>query len=1359
MSKYLEDIQGRIDSNPINETNTKYPYIKSHDASESEFDYQYMYNHDEPVSDIDTEYYDSYRSKIEELRTKTESMNEALESCLVPVEIKGMAFQPYEFKEEKTGDEEKPVYKKIKSPNYFFQDHSCLIGQGRSLSTKYQSKEFVFRTNKIKFVDDRKRRLIYDRTIHVMSLKEDEDNRVSFKDVIKRTFFTFWNSDYYSLVRSIYGNRIEINSILQYIIDTSNRYNDKLLVIDTNGSTKIVESIDDFNYPLQSGQDIDTGIPSSLYNLYNIGWIHPSMIFLNDLAIEWTKVIISVDNIDTFVIISNLKKTLSSYIDDDKSITMKYIHIPFKVAYIISTEDTENTPLSQYYNKQTGEFDMPIFIINKEYGCIIKGTDSYKKKQINYNCDRIICTDPNIKFAEFYLSSDTTQDFQKYLPDIGIQFTQSFRDFCDNDYRCKLKQFNFLGFEVNKELNEKYNRNYLLTLKNDDFDVTWHPFNIMDIRFKNLYNQRRLFKVFYNTKVLYDQDNILRIKNHKYLADEYEKYRQDVTANIETYMKEIYLLAKKDIGVYVSEDSKLSGYKYRYVTPYECFILYNALQNSIGNKKNVTFNDFISLSIISESKIGYLNGGFMIFDDEHDYFGDIVKEDTLYNEGSTSLKPEILDFWNDIANKVESAKYDLMVSDLLVPIDNVLYRVSSSDYRGKIAPHYLWMKGNKNSFLSLVQENKDIEYDYLKLRFELAYLNNMEEGSTPVDEFIFYFDDNNGNPIERNVYPVMTTSDCNNRYTANVLNALACNIFKRDPNMVLESIKQMNYSACYIIPRELGKLKREDCITTIDSEPSSFSYDYRKDPRYFYNYGLYVDGDTTKPKMLQSEWSLRRSLPEMFYFSLDKDEYTINSMHLLDEVFDFTYGFDKSYEENLKNGTGYIIGYDADKLEASIKRSIVSITRNGKQLKEYKATHVATKDYTVDNLKTITFVTNDNYSIVFDNIQIYANIKSSGSVDLYYINESGVLCKNFINVNMKHKSQQNYTVIKDHGTITDVDKDFSVSVIESAVKFDYDNGIAEFYDENGNLVIKIQVDKAFDNRKLEMSRWNIGQQYNYVMIFKNNELYDRYQSIEYTDISFIVDFPNSIKDTDMFEFVFFLNANNTIISHKYSTNEELKLTVPSSYCSISSGRIRTDKNGDPMDKGLYYPDTEEVTFNCAIACNTSIIDAENVQLLVNVMPKKDDDEWSALDNTNTTFELEYTIHSYCNKTSEETVSGDKKRKFLYLLDKDTKINGLHRVTKQGGGEYFLIFDGKVPKNPNKSDDEESVIPPDTRPNMGIGTLAFGTNNITSITFNGTMQQWNNVARSNPWMNSRNNVKVVKCADGNVEITDQESLYD
>ena len=99
MSIYLEDAQGKIVSNPINETNTKYPYTPKNeddikDANEHPIDYQYMYNHNEPVSDIDTDAYDSYRNKVEELRTRTESYYEALESCLVPAEIQGMAFQP-----------------------------------------------------------------------------------------------------------------------------------------------------------------------------------------------------------------------------------------------------------------------------------------------------------------------------------------------------------------------------------------------------------------------------------------------------------------------------------------------------------------------------------------------------------------------------------------------------------------------------------------------------------------------------------------------------------------------------------------------------------------------------------------------------------------------------------------------------------------------------------------------------------------------------------------------------------------------------------------------------------------------------------------------------------------------------------------------------------------------------------------------------------------------------------------------------------------------------------------------------------------------------------------------------------------
>lgn len=196
MSKYLEDIQGKIVSNPINETNTKYPYIDPvngvRHGDEYPIDSQYMYNHNEPVSDIDTAYYDDYRNKVEELRKRTESTYEALESCLVPVEIPGMSFQPYEFLNTETPDGE-VIEEKVKSFTYFFQDHLSPIG--------VDSKEFVFRTNKVKFIDDRHRRLIYDRTIHIMSLKEDEDNKVSFKDVILRNFFEYYNNKYFSLVK------------------------------------------------------------------------------------------------------------------------------------------------------------------------------------------------------------------------------------------------------------------------------------------------------------------------------------------------------------------------------------------------------------------------------------------------------------------------------------------------------------------------------------------------------------------------------------------------------------------------------------------------------------------------------------------------------------------------------------------------------------------------------------------------------------------------------------------------------------------------------------------------------------------------------------------------------------------------------------------------------------------------------------------------------------------------------------------------------------------------------------------------------------------------------------------------------
>lgn len=1353
MSKYIEDVQGKIVSNPINETNTNYPFIQrdesgNNEPKESHIDYQYMYNHNEPVSDIDTAYYDDYRNKVEELRKRTESTYEALESCLVPVEIPGMSFQPYDIEESEDDDGNK-VEEKMKSFSYFFQDHLSPIS--------VDSKEFVFRTNKVKFIDDRHRRLIYDRTIHIMSLKEDEDKKVSFKDVIHRIFFEYWNNNYCSRVRNKDATILSYNNIVNNILDDiSKRKESYTVIIDDDGNTKRIESFDDFDYVLQSGQDIDTLIPSTVYNLHNIGWIHPSMIFLNGLVIDWTKIIISVDNIDTFIIVSNMYGESSKFIDDDKEIFLDYIHIPFKVIYVVGQTYVNYTitPESKYLNSDN-KFDNVIFVIDKTYACIRPFDKSqHSNMTVRYSyLDRVVCVDPNIKFAEFYVNNNDASD--KYLPDAGIQYTRSFKEFCDNDYRCKLKRFNFIGFEVGRYDDEfgQYHPNDLLTLKNDDFDVIWHPFNIMDIRFKRLYNNRRLFKVFYNTKVLYDQDNILRIKNHDRLADEYEQYRKDVTANIETYMNEIYILAKKDIGTYIATDGLMKGYKYHFVTPYECFMLYNAIL-SITNKEYVSFDDFRNINIVTgiyeNSILNYLNGGFIVFDNEHKYFSELVKETTLYK--NDVLNQDIRDFFKSLLDK------GCLLTDILMPIDNEkrtdsqnasnAFYAYQGDNRGKIIP----FSKLKDKHM-LIQEYDDLEYDYLKLRFELSYLNNMEEGATPVDEFIYYFDNDNLNQL--NKYPIV--SSYTNRYTANILNAIANNIFQYDPHYVLKEIIKMNYQADYIIPKNLGRMKREDCIVYIESNAQYVSTEYQKDPKYFYNYGFYEDDDVNKPKKLQSEWGLRRSLPEMFYWSLDEDEYTINSMHLLDEVFDFTYSFDKSYEENLKAGLNYIIGYDADKLEQSIKRSVVSITRTGKQLKDYISNHPAQKDYTLDGYKSIIFVKNNNYKIVFDNIRIIVNVSATGNVSVQYTDTEYNNLKPFSNAEMKHISQEHTTVIKNGMTFKDVDKNFTQAY--HRCEFDKETGILNYYDASGDLVIKLQADKVFDYQRLQMSRWNISKQDNYVMIFKNRELYSEYHSIEYDDISFSVDFnKGSTKDDDMFEFVFFLNANNTVMKKYCETEEDLKLKVPNAYYSKSNNPIRLDKNGNKMDKGLYTNITGDREFECAISCNTEILDAENVQLLVNTMPKSDTDEWDVDSIDNTTYELSHTMYSYRATTDN---SPDNKR-FIFGLEEDNKINGLHRVTKQGGGEYFLTFDGRVPKKDDSISGGDNVPVNPSTTETGIGLLAFGTINVNTVKFNGTIEEWNKVSKTNPWLNSRTNLNNrggIQCKDGTVTVEDNESQYD
>lgn len=1147
MSKYLDNIQGEINSNPINETNTVLP-IKSkvYNAVNAT---QFMGIESIPVSNIDTNYYDDYRDTVESLRKSTETHYDKLESCLVPYEVKGMAFQPINIVEHT--DDEETITTVEPSFNYFFDDQVRLIGKDNN--------EYVFRTNKIEFRESINRRFVHDKTIDIFCSQEDYQLGLSAKAIILKHVFGYFNVYGALGVRDTSNTLISINSVIDFIwAEINDKEKDVKYYINkgTIGNDLVKTKADLSNYKMVPGQVIHTNIPASIYNLYSIGWIRPSMIFLNGLAIEWTKAVVIADKADTFVSVVNLNSEITSKIDAAKTVEMSVLTFPFEVYYCISGQN-------RYADRARYKYPL-IFVIDKATGHTkfskISNLDhtNYDTDNAIVGFDRIYCLDSDIIYDEFELD---TVDNDVNMRKIGFNYCKSLKNFCEKDYRYKLKKANFIGFELDRYYDgsgaDTYDPYKLGTLKNDDFSVTWHPFNMLDFRFKRLFNKRRVFKVFYNKKVVYDQDNILRIPNKDLVSQEYEKYRRDITGTIDTYIKEVYILAKKDIGYYIANKGPMNQFKYHYVTPYETYLLYKIIMNN----PDFTLEDFKSLNVSTlidptdeHSTLTYMNGSFVVVpeDDEDAIFMDKVTEQDLFNEDGT-VKPNIKSYFDKIKSLTGTDK----IYDLLMPIDcevrddtnpeSNLFNMYQGDTRGKLMPY---MKLYKQ--YNMKPEYEDTTNDILKLRFEFAIINNMEEGSTPIDEMIYYFD--NSNYVHSSGFPVVKEGSYKNRYASNILNAMVDNIFNSEGNeQIKQYIYKLNYRADRLIPpvdHYLYKPTMRNTEYQVNTIPGQDQYKDRiEDPRSFYNFAYSagsIFNESREMTIKQTEWGLRRNLPEMFYWYLGDNEYVLDSIGLLDTVFDFTYDYDKTYIENLTEGTNYILGYDADKLENSIKHNIKCMTKTGKELKA---------------------------------------ITNSG--------------------------------------------------------------------------------------KLTMSRWNIVGQDNYVMIFKNRVLYDKYHTITYTPDTFTVDLElNNTLDTDIFEFVFFMNANNTIIEKECKTMDDLNITVPS--------------NGST------------VTFK-GVPSNTALLDPEDIRVYASVTTSTIPDKWK-VSTADTAFPIKYKIRSHKRYIDISTVV-----KVLFKLDKsklngtdvlsdgnpiipdnmndplevDDKVNGLHRITKQGGGEYYVEITGEV----------------------------------------------------------------------------------
>lgn len=739
------------------------------------------------------------------------------------------------------------------------------INDDRIFKVNHNKPEYVVQCNMVKFKSNRQKRLCYGKTLHEYTLKGD-----TIDTILERL-----NQKYGEICRIEYDEFIDNNPIIRR---------------------------KDSDEEIDEGIIIDTCIETTIYNLVKLNYVSPFLGFLNGRALSWFDTNIYYDGHDTYIVIngSNFNKDWISDIDINGP-SFIYLDLPFKVKYIPRFENIKDRYNNKFLDKT------PIFWFGTTDGKI--KSDKEFQTQIKDNNDsfnygiwfeRIYCEDENIIYEEFEMDQNALTE--GITSKFGILYNKRFTDF---DYRFKIKRFNLISFEEDSFGNG---------VIKDDFDVESHQFNILKITLDNILSNKRRFKIFYNTKVIYDQDNIFRIKNKKYIADEFYRYMCDVTSNVQVFIDEIYNLIDRD------------------------------------------------------------------------------------------------------------------------------------------------------------------KTDYYKLRKEIVNLNNMEEPSTPEDEFIYY----------------------ENYECRDILRELAHQIFKDDQEIILETINELI------------------------------------DRAYVINYNAINTSTNNSPK---NEWFIRKHLPEMFQYTLDED-YPLNDMSLLDEVFDFTYKDTVSYEENLKQATEYIVGYDVDKIEASIKRSVISITKTGKEIKP----------------------------LIF-----------------------------------------------------------------------YDN-----------------IDRV---EKLTMSRWysnNTGS--NYIMIFKNGELYKDYDTIEYSRFTFSVNMERKeILDDDEFEFIFFLNVNNTVLKSETDDKDEYKIV----YGYHPVPMVRYSDNISHIERW------QRIT---GFSLNTNIIDPENLLVLTDrILDNKYNDNISI---NNSRYELYHRIYSY-DKIYDENTKIVKSE-----LKLDEQINGSYRVSKQNSEEYFVEVSSK-----------------------------------------------------------------------------------
>lgn len=551
MSNFIRDVSARSRDVPLNGLPAIYEdYNYPSDTTDNYEELgstSHLFNQ-QPIQQVDSYYNNLYRHTIERLRTCTETWNDYHNSNAVPFYIQ----EPVSAR---INDDTLHMRVNSDDSDTFVPDASTFVVEDHIMSDKdlvanseiASTKRFTYRLNFNPYMNNKENLEVMHEghalkfingTIHIVSsyavppVDENDEGTLDTLNSLKANVFDF-----------------DVNKAIKV-----SKLNDNFLVDIAPTAAQEEDLLIDGDTPLDLGTIIDTGIPCTQEELWRRDIIAPFLFFIDGHPLAWHNVVFTSDKRDTYVTFVVRTTNLKNIVSNEPYI--RCVGFPFPVYYL--------TPNNWNDSMIEGKYDLFCWKgFDDTWSDHIYRTSNQRQSAYNYLLYAIYPVHDDIYVEDFDINFDALRKSNTTMNPLYYNYKFSTSNL---PYENKIKRSNVFSFFFTKDCKDNTSaRGVIAQFDNTDLiDLTWHPFNHVNIKVnpdtidyvERYYNSEELrplslnsmyFRAFYNKKVVYDQDNVMRLWNKTLVNQDYERYVATLESNIKLFIDRIYNLAQDPV--------------------------------------------------------------------------------------------------------------------------------------------------------------------------------------------------------------------------------------------------------------------------------------------------------------------------------------------------------------------------------------------------------------------------------------------------------------------------------------------------------------------------------------------------------------------------------------------------------------------------------------------------------------------------------------------------------------------------------------------------------------------------------------------------------------------------------------------